>query len=140
MVMQTPTFLHDFNLHLVTTLQQWSLCFLLWGSLNTCFTVRCFYFKVLDALDEMIAAKRHDPEIEGLRNMLCSKETLAGMLVLCDILKPVIEFSDCLQGDCINFAHVNNKLKVNTNFIQLHVKLPKSDILINFKMLQKNVK
>lgn len=43
--------------------------------------------QVLDALDGMISQK-HEPEIEGLHNMLCSKGTVAGILVLCDILKP----------------------------------------------------
>ncbi|XP_060564714.1 uncharacterized protein LOC132723924 [Ruditapes philippinarum] len=68
------------------------------------------YVQVLDALDEMIDRK-HDPEIDGLRNMLCSKGTLAGILILCDLLEPVIVFSDYLQGASIDFSHVNKKAK-----------------------------
>jgi hypothetical protein len=56
--------------------------------------------------------RKHDPEIDGLRNMLCSKGTLAGILILCDLLEPVIVFSDYLQGASIDFSHVNKKAKV----------------------------
>ncbi|XP_053402635.1 uncharacterized protein LOC123550255 [Mercenaria mercenaria] len=60
------------------------------------------FVQVLDSLDEMID-RRHDPEIEGIRNMLCSKSTFAGILILCDLLEPVIVFSNYLQGASIDF-------------------------------------
>ena len=54
--------------------------------------------------------RRHDPKIDGIRHMLCSKNTIDGVVVLCDLLEPVIEFSDYLQAANIHFSRVHVKL------------------------------
>ena len=56
--------------------------------------------------------RRHDPKIDRIRHMLCSKNTIDGVVVLCDLLEPVIEFSDYLQAANIHFSRVHVKLQV----------------------------
>ena len=68
------------------------------------------YLQIVDALDIMID-KKHDPEVEGIRNMLLSKSNVSGILVLCDLLHPIIAFSDYLQSAAITFSNVNQRLK-----------------------------
>lgn len=63
--------------------------------------------------------KKYDPEIDGVRNMLCAKNTVAGILVLCDILEPVIGFSNYLQLAELNFSHVQVKLQVFVHTITI---------------------
>ena len=67
------------------------------------------YVQVLDSLDSIYEKKR-EPEILGLRDMLTNKSTAASVTVLNDILRPLVLFSDYLQGD-VNFSRVNSKLK-----------------------------
>jgi hypothetical protein len=68
------------------------------------------YSSILDSLDAIYEAKK-EPEILGYRNMLTDKRTIAAATVLCDALKPVVIFSDYLQGD-VHFSRVNVKVKV----------------------------
>ena len=68
-------------------------------------------FQIIDVLDEIIERKG-EPEITGVRDMLTDKNTLAAILIPCDILDPIIGFSDYLQGS-VNFSRVFMKLKVN---------------------------
>lgn len=41
--------------------------------------------------------------------MLFSKNNVAGILILCDLLEPVIKLSDYLQGSAVDFTAVNKK-------------------------------
>ncbi|XP_045176529.2 uncharacterized protein LOC123537050 isoform X2 [Mercenaria mercenaria] len=56
------------------------------------------YEQVLDAIDASLDDK-YVPEVYGLRHQLLDKPTVAMVLVLCDILRLVINFSDYLQGE-----------------------------------------
>ena len=40
-----------------------------------------------------------DPEVHGIREQLLNKNTVAAILTLCDILRPVVHFSNYLQGN-----------------------------------------
>lgn len=71
------------------------------------------YSSILDTLDAIYEAKK-EREILGFRNMLTDKKTIAAATVLCDTLKPVIIFSDYLQGD-VHFSKVNTKVKVTSS-------------------------
>ncbi|KAJ8303650.1 hypothetical protein KUTeg_018760 [Tegillarca granosa] len=68
------------------------------------------YTAILDCLDELYDRKK-EAEILGLRNMLTNKKTISATVVLSDILKPVIFFSDYLQGD-VHFSRVNSRLQI----------------------------
>ncbi|XP_062569444.1 uncharacterized protein LOC134231500 [Saccostrea cucullata] len=74
------------------------------------------FSSILDSLDAIYDAKK-EPEILGYRNMLTDKKTIAAATVLCDALKPVVIFSDYLQGD-VHFSRVNMKVKELTD--ELH--------------------
>ncbi|WAR08289.1 hypothetical protein MAR_018247, partial [Mya arenaria] len=54
-------------------------------------------WEVLDALD-MSLHDKYVPEVFGLRQKLLDKSMVAMVLVLCDVLRPVVNFSDYLQG------------------------------------------
>ena len=69
-------------------------------SKHTNFVPVYLLFQIIDALDEIIERKR-EPEITGVRDILTDKNTLAAILVLCDILDPIIVFSDYLQGSVL---------------------------------------
>ncbi|XP_033751153.1 uncharacterized protein LOC117335326 [Pecten maximus] len=74
------------------------------------------YTAILDSLDA-IYDKKKEPEILGVRNMLTNTSTVAAAAILCDILKPVVIFSDYLQGD-VHFSRVNQKLKELTDELE----------------------
>jgi hypothetical protein len=76
--------------------------------LSKCILIR--YSAVLDSIDSIYDEKK-DPEILGLRTMMTDKKVIAAATVLCDMLKPVVLFSDYLQGD-IYFSRVNLRQKV----------------------------
>lgn len=53
-------------------------------------------------------------EIIGLRNMLTDKEIIAAATVLCDKPKPIVIWSDFVQGD-VHFSRVNTKVIVTSS-------------------------
>jgi hypothetical protein len=69
------------------------------------------YEPIIDAIDSILTKSR-SPEVVGLREMLLNKHTIAAAASLCDMLKPIVIFSDYLQGD-VHFSHVNEKMRVS---------------------------
>ena len=69
------------------------------------------YLQVIDALDASLDDK-YDADVHGVREILLDKNTMAAVLILCDVLNPVIYFSDYLQGNN-ELTNVNEKVKVN---------------------------
>ncbi|KAH3865862.1 hypothetical protein DPMN_028906 [Dreissena polymorpha] len=81
------------------------------------------YVCILDTLDSLFAEKR-DPEIQGIRACITEKRTVATILLLCDILKPVNMLSLYLQEATVNFselpAHVSNTTGHLSSLIELY--------------------
>nr|XP_022338341.1 E3 SUMO-protein ligase KIAA1586-like isoform X3 [Crassostrea virginica] len=74
------------------------------------------YTAILDAIDSIYDDKK-DPELLGMRTMITDKKIIAVATILCDILKPVVVFSDYLQGD-VHFSRVNTRQKELTDALQ----------------------
>ena len=70
-----------------------------------------FPLQILDTLDELLERKG-DSEIVAIRDKITSKNTVAAILVMCDMLQPVNIFCKFLQGSAIDFSDVTRKLKV----------------------------
>lgn len=67
--------------------------------------------QVVDTLDACLDEK-YDAEVHGLREQLLRKNTMATVLILCDVLSPVIRFSDYLQGSDVIYSEVMDRCKV----------------------------
>lgn len=64
----------------------------------------------MDAIDSIYQDKK-ESKVLGLRTMLTNKKIIDVATILCDILQPVIFFSDFLQGDVYS-SRVHIKRKV----------------------------
>lgn len=94
------------------------------------------YYACLDALDAIYDAKK-EPEVYGLRLNITNKNTLAMILLLCDVLKPVNVLSLSLQSSKINFMDVEEKQKATCNELDEIVrKLQTNDDSLYFNKCQ----
>ena len=75
------------------------------------------YQAVIDTLDS-IYDERKEAEVFGLRTMIMQKNTVAMILLLCDVLRPINVLSLCLQDSSINFMDVDTKVKAATNELE----------------------
>ena len=71
----------------------------------------------MDTVDQLIEERR-DPELLGLRTSILSKNAVAAILVLSDILDPINIFCKYLQGS-VDFSTVSLKLKVGCHHVYL---------------------
>lgn len=69
------------------------------------------YLQVVDTLDASLDEK-FEAEVYGVREQLLDKNTVAMVLILCDILGPVIRFSDHLQTSQIIISDVMTRSQV----------------------------
>ncbi|XP_078327996.1 zinc finger MYM-type protein 1-like [Crassostrea virginica] len=74
------------------------------------------YTCILDTLDAIYDEKK-DPEILGIRFNVTKKPLLAGIVLLCDILKPVNMLSLYLQEQDINFTTLPMHVKETTDIL-----------------------
>ena len=75
------------------------------------------YQAVIDTLDS-IYDERKEAEVFGLRTMIMQKNTVAMILLLCDVLRQINVLSLCLQDSSINFMDVDTKVKAATNELE----------------------
>ena len=76
------------------------------------FQVILLFFQIVDTLDELLSRKK-EPEVVGMRDSSTNRNTVADILVLCDLLQPVSIFCKYLQGS-VDFSMVTIKIKVKT--------------------------
>lgn len=78
------------------------------------------YNCILDTLEALYEDKK-DPEVFGIRASITKKSLLAGILLLCDILKPVHMLSLYLQHEDINFTMLPIHVKETIDLLHLLV-------------------
>ncbi|XP_052234161.1 uncharacterized protein LOC127846703 isoform X2 [Dreissena polymorpha] len=76
------------------------------------------FVQILDTLDELLERKG-DSEIVAIRDKITSKNTVAAIPVMCDMLQPVNIFCKFLQGSAIDFSDVTRKLKELTDNLEI---------------------
>ncbi|XP_053383004.1 uncharacterized protein LOC123562328 [Mercenaria mercenaria] len=88
------------------------------------------YVCILDTLDSLYAARR-EPELMGIRLCLTNHTTVATILLLTGILKPVNMLSLYLQEENINFTtlpeHVKNRTEELHGLVEKYRNLQTSD-------------
>ncbi|XP_061193667.1 uncharacterized protein LOC133201890 [Saccostrea echinata] len=82
-----------------------------WLSLEiACGRVIDRYGTIIDILDEIYDEKKQ-PEIYRIRFCLTQQNTVAMMMLLCDVLKPLSHLSVYLQGEYVNFTHIGTHVR-----------------------------
>ena len=64
---------------------------------KACVRIIDWFVQVIDTLDASLDEK-YNP-VHGIREQLLNKNSVAAILILCDILRPVVHFSNYLQGN-----------------------------------------
>ncbi|XP_062616029.1 uncharacterized protein LOC134277729 [Saccostrea cucullata] len=72
------------------------------------------YGTIIDILDEIYDEKKQ-PEVYGIRFCLTQQNTVAMMMLLCDVLKPLSHLSVYLQGEYVNFTHIGTHVRHATD-------------------------
>lgn len=76
------------------------------------------YVCIVDTLDSIYSDKK-EPEVYGIRLAATDKKTVATILLLCDILKPVNILSLYLQQENINFTSLPVNVKATTDALTM---------------------